>query len=213
LKSQRIKRFQGAKKPTDDRPKGKNDAIADSLIPQRTFDENIAIIDSVLLSEKSLKTATNRSLTHVRYVKNNMTMRNGQLDKLKSEINKFQLERFKKLSYAATILIMFFIGAPLGSIIKRGGLGIPVLISISFFIMFYIVSMISEKYTRTDFMDPFVAAWMANIILLPIGLFFMRQAKNDARLFDTDFYSVFFMKMKANYFVLKSKFRKTKSLN
>jgi lipopolysaccharide export system permease protein len=213
IKSERGKRFQTTKKVSDVLPEDKKEEAIDSLVQQPSFDENIAILDSVLASEKSLKAAINRSLTHVRYVKNNMTMRNGQLDKLKSELNKFQLERFKKLSYAVTILIMFFIGAPLGSIIKRGGLGIPVLISISFFILFYIVSMISEKYTRTDFMDPFVAAWMANMILLPIGLFFMKQAKNDARLFDTDFYSVFFMKMKSYLFALKSKFGKTKSLN
>lgn len=212
LKAERIKKFQSSKL-TNDRSRKSTTNEVDSLDKQNTFEENITIIDSLLLTESSKKTALNRSLTHVRYVKNNMTMRNGQLDKLKSELNKFQLERFKKLSYAVTILIMFFIGAPLGSIIKRGGLGIPVLISISFFILFYIVSMISEKYTRTDFMDPFVAAWMANIILLPIGLFFMKQAKNDARLFDTDFYSVFFMKMKATLFALKRKFGKTKSLN
>ena len=212
LQSEKIRKYR-ASKLTNDRPKNKKKAPEDSLAVQRSFSENIATIDSVLMTEKSKKNALNRSLTHVRYVKNNMTMRSGQLEKLKSELNKFQLERFKKLSYAVTILIMFFIGAPLGSIIKRGGLGIPVLISISFFIMFYIVSMISEKYTRTDFMDPFVAAWMANMILLPIGLFFMKQARNDARLFDTDFYSVFFMKMKANFFALKRKFGKTKNLN
>lgn len=185
----------------------------DSLVKSRSFDENIVIIDSLLGSRKSNKSAITRSLTHVRFVKNNMTMRHSQLEKLKAEINKFQLERYKKLSYAATILIMFFIGAPLGSIIKRGGLGIPVLISISFFIMFYIISMICEKYTRTDIMDPLVAAWMANMILLPVGLFFMRQARNDARLFDMDFYNIFFMKIKKYLFSLKKKFMKTKGLN
>jgi len=181
--------------------------------PERTYDENIAILDSILATNDSKRAALNRSLTHVRFVKNNMTMRNSQLNKLKSEINKFQLERFKKLSYAVTILIMFFIGAPLGSIIKRGGLGIPVLISISFFILFYIISMICEKYTRTDMMDPFVAAWMANFILLPIGIFFMKQARNDARLFDMDFYNVILSKIRGYIFALKSKFMKVKSLN
>ncbi len=195
--------------------KGKNvDKLkAEKLIPEKSYEENIAILDSILATKDSKRAAINRSLTHVRFVKNNMSMRNSQLDRLKSEINKFQLERFKKLSYAVTILIMFFIGAPLGSIIKRGGLGIPVLISISFFILFYIISMICEKYTRTDMMDPFVAAWMANFILLPIGIFFMKQARNDARLFDMDFYNIILMKVKTYIFSLKSKFIKTKSLN
>ncbi len=185
-------------------------AVSDTLLKKKTYEENIQILDSVLSTDKSKKAAINKSLTNVRFVKNNMTMRSGQLEKLKGELNKFQLERFKKLSYAVTILIMFFIGAPLGSIIKKGGLGIPVLISISFFILFYVISMICEKYTRTDFMDPFVAAWMANFILFPVGMFFMKQAKNDARLFEMDFYSVAFLKLKESFFAAKSKFKKNK---
>lgn len=185
----------------------------DSIIIKRTYEENLVILDSLMNRPTIVKKAFNRALTHIRYVKNNMMMQNSRLDKLTTEINKYQLEQHKKLSYAVTILIMFFIGAPLGSIIKRGGLGFPVLISLSFFILFYVISMMCEKWTRTDVMDPVLAAWMANIILLPIGLFFMKQAKNDARLFEMDFYNVVFLKLKAYFFSIKSKFIKTKSLN
>ncbi|MCK5278172.1 MAG: LptF/LptG family permease, partial [Cyclobacteriaceae bacterium] len=180
----------------------------DTIVVKLTFEENMVIIDSLMNKPTTIKRAFNKSLSSVRYIKNNMMMRNGQLDKLKTELNKFQLERNKKLSYAITILIMFFIGAPLGAIIKRGGLGVPVLISLSFFILFYVISMMCEKWTRTDVMDPFIAAWMANIILFPVGMFFMKQAKNDARLFETDFYSVVFLRIKAYSFSLKSKFKK-----
>ena len=182
----------------------------DTIVVKLTFEENMVIIDSLMNKPTTIKRAFNKSLSSVRYIKNNMMMRNGQLDKLKTELNKFQLERNKKLSYAITILIMFFIGAPLGAIIKRGGLGVPVLISLSFFILFYVISMMCEKWTRTDVMDPFFAAWMANIILFPVGMFFMKQAKNDARLFETDFYSVVFLRIKAYSFSLKSKFKKNK---
>ena len=182
----------------------------DTIVVKLTFEENMVIIDSLMNKPTTIKRAFNKSLSSVRYIKNNMMMRKGQLDKLKTELNKFQLERNKKLSYAITILIMFFIGAPLGAIIKRGGLGVPVLISLSFFILFYVISMMCEKWTRTDVMDPFIAAWMANIILFPVGMFFMKQAKNDARLFETDFYSVVFLRIKAYFFSLKSKFKKNK---
>ena len=182
----------------------------DTIVVKLTFEENMVIIDSLMNKPTTIKRAFNKSLSSVRYIKNNMMMRNSQLDKLKTELNKFQLERNKKLSYAITILIMFFIGAPLGAIIKRGGLGVPVLISLSFFILFYVISMMCEKWTRTDVMDPFIAAWMANIILFPVGMFFMKQAKNDARLFETDFYSVVFLRIKAYSFSLKSKFKKNK---
>lgn len=185
----------------------------DTVIVKPTFEENMVIIDSIMNKTTTVKKAFNRSLSHIRYVKNNMMMRSGQLDKLKSEINKFQLERYKKFSYAITILIMFFIGAPLGAIIKRGGLGVPVLISLSFFILFYVISMMCEKWTRTDVMSPLLAAWMANIILFPIGMFFMKQAKNDVRLFEMDFYNVIFLNIKTYFFSVKTKFRKTNSLN
>jgi len=134
-----------------------------------------------------------------------MTVQQNKLDRLITETNKFDHERFRKLSYAVTILIMFLIGAPLGAIIKRGGLGIPVLISMAFFILFYVISMICEKWTRQDVMDPFIAAWMANILLLPIGLFFLRQAKNDARLFDLDFYSVILFRLRKQWQLVKRK--------
>ena len=62
-------------------------------------------------------------------------------------------------------------------------------------------------------MDPFIAAWMANFILFPVGMFFMKQAKNDARLFDTDFYSVMFLRLKSYISSMKYKFKKTNSLN
>lgn len=185
----------------------------DTIIVKPTFEENLAILDSIMNRPRTVKKAFTRALTNVRYVKNNMMMQNGRLDKLTTEINKFELEQHKKLSYAVTILIMFFIGAPLGAIIKRGGLGMPVLISLSFFILFYVLSMVCEKWTRTDVMNPVLAAWMANIIMFPIGLFFMKQAKNDARLFDMDFYSVVFIKIKAYFFSIKSRFIKTNSLN
>ena len=191
----------------------KSVVLKDSIEAKPTFEQNIATIDSLMNTKESVKNAFTRCLTHVRYVKNNMASQRGRLETLKTEINKFQLERYKKLSYAITILMMFFIGAPLGSIIKRGGLGVPVLISLSFFILFYVISMICEKWTRTDVMDPFLAAWMANIILFPIGMFFMRQARNDARLFETDFYNVVFIKLKTYLFSITRKFKKTNSLN
>ena len=190
--------------------KSKMEVAEEDTVKELTFEEKMVIIDSLINEKKTIKKAFTRSLTHVRHVKNNVTMRSGQLIRLKSEINKYELERHKKLSYAITILIMFFIGAPLGAIIKRGGLGVPVLISLSFFILFYVISMMCEKWTRSNVMDPLLAAWMANILLFPIGMFFMKQAKNDARLFETDFYNVVFMKVKSYIFVLKSKFKQNK---
>jgi lipopolysaccharide export system permease protein len=85
---------------------------------------------------------------------------------------------------------MFLIGAPLGSIIKRGGLGVPVIISIFFFITFYIITSTGEKWSQADTVSVPVGIWAADVLLTIVGLFFLRQARVDARLFDSDFYNV-----------------------
>ena len=85
---------------------------------------------------------------------------------------------------------MFLIGAPLGAIIKKGGLGVPVIVSIFFFILYYVLTITSEKWAKAGVTDPMLSVWVADFLLLPIGLFFLRQARADARLFDSDFYMV-----------------------
>jgi lipopolysaccharide export system permease protein len=85
---------------------------------------------------------------------------------------------------------MFLIGAPLGAIIKKGGLGIPVLVSILFFVVYYIVTMQGEKLAKQGTLSVEVGVWIADALLFGIGLMFLRQARADARLFEADFYAV-----------------------
>jgi lipopolysaccharide export system permease protein len=91
---------------------------------------------------------------------------------------------------------MFLIGAPLGAIIKRGGLGVPFLISILFFIIYYLLTMQGEKLAKQGLVSPMVGIWAADVILLMIGVVFLRQARVDARLFDADAYRVFFDRLR-----------------
>ena len=91
---------------------------------------------------------------------------------------------------------MFMIGAPLGAIIKRGGLGVPVLASILFFIVYYLLSMLGEKWSKQGLIPVPMGIWTADAILFLVGLLFLRQARVDARLFDADFYNVVWDKTK-----------------
>ena len=93
-------------------------------------------------------------------------------------------------------IAMFLIGAPLGAIIKRGGLGVPFLISILFFIIYYVLNMQGEKMAKQGIISPMVGIWAADFILLVVGLVFLRQARLDARLFDADAYRVFFERVR-----------------
>jgi lipopolysaccharide export system permease protein len=94
--------------------------------------------------------------------------------------------------------MMFLIGAPLGAIIKKGGLGMPVIISIFFFIIFYVLTILGEKWGREGLVIVPAGMWAANFILLPIGLFFLYQARNDSNLLEFDFLKRFSKRLKKN---------------
>lgn len=88
------------------------------------------------------------------------------------------LERWNKFSTAFSCLAMFLIGASLGSIIKRGGFGLPVLVSIAFFILYYLMQQMGGKYTKEGLIPAVVGAWFPFIVLFIIGLVLMNRAKN-----------------------------------
>lgn len=136
------------------------------------------------------------TLNNVRQAKTKIQSYNATLDREVYDRNVFAIQYHKIMANSVACIIMFLIGAPLGAIIKRGGLGMPVLLSILFFIIFYVISMTGEKYAKQNIIDPFLAIWLANFILLPVGLLFLRQARNDVRLFEADFYNVIFDRIK-----------------
>lgn len=167
----------------------------DTIAPLTGYEK----IDSVFSTEKVRKSAVLSALNHVRYVKSNLSTQNIQMSGMIRQIRMFEIEKFKKLAMAITILAFFLIGAPLGAIIKRGGLGMPVLLSILFFVLFYVISMLGEKWARQGLMSPLLAVWLANIILIPIGLFALKQARKDAKLFDLDYYNVLWKRIRKRF--------------
>ncbi|MEJ8802448.1 LptF/LptG family permease [Pontibacter sp. H249] len=114
------------------------------------------------------------------------------------DANNYEIEIWRKYTQSAAILIMFLIGAPLGAIIKKGGLGVPVIISIIFFISMYVMAILGEKWAREGLIPVGVGMWGANIILLPIGLFFLYQARNDSSLLEVDFWRKLMTRLRRN---------------
>ncbi len=143
------------------------------------------------------------ALNQTRMIKSQMlNMNAAQLNHI-SEYKIFQIQWHKILSNSIACIVMFLIGAPLGAIIKKGGLGVPVITSIMFFIFFYLVMSTGEKWAGQDKISVPVGIWAADFILLIIGLLFLRQARLDARLFEADFYSVVWDKLKRRFGVQK----------
>jgi lipopolysaccharide export system permease protein len=134
-----------------------------------------------------VQSATNMA----RQVKSQIQNSNSAIENFKKEKIVFEIQWHKIIASSFMCIAMFLIGAPLGAIIKRGGLGVPFLISIIFFIIYYLLNMQGEKLAKQGLLSPMVGIWAADFILLIIGLIFLRQARVDARLFDADAYRVF----------------------
>jgi len=109
-----------------------------------------------------------------------------------SVLRRYLVEYQKKFTLSAACLMLFFIGAPLGAIIRKGGLGLPVVISVIFFLIYFIVSSIGEKSAQGGSMSPIFGTWIAIIFMTPVGLFLSYKAANDSVLFDADIYKRFF---------------------
>ena len=98
-------------------------------------------------------------------------------------INKHDIERHKKFTLSVACLLLFLIGAPFGSIVRKGGLGLPLVASVGFFVFYYVVGMIAEKAVRESAIGP-GGMWISSFVMLPIGIFLTLQATTDSSLFD-----------------------------
>ncbi|UOU97624.1 LptF/LptG family permease [Chryseobacterium daecheongense] len=96
------------------------------------------------------------------------------------------------VSYSVTCIIFFLIGASLGSIIRKGGMGVPVIIAIVIFIIFYVMNLAIENIAWGGKMNPYLAAWLPNMILLPFGVWMTYKALTDSQLFDAEKYKALF---------------------
>jgi len=148
-----------------------------------------ALLDSMFYERGYISNAYTLALNNARNLKNSFNVKLSQVDGQVREFRRYEIAWYQKYSQAIACFIMFLIGAPLGAIIKKGGLGMPVLISILFFILFYMLTITGEKWAKEGVTDPLLGTIFSNLCLLPFGLFFLRQARKDARLFESDFYA------------------------
>lgn len=154
---------------------------------------------------KSEKVYYTEALNKARNVKVNLNSAKTRLYQYQKDANLYTIEMQKKYAQALACILMFLVGAPLGAIIKKGGLGVPTIIAIFFFIIYYVFSSIGEKQAKEGAMDPIIAAWMSDAILLPFGLFFLKQARVDARLFEVDAYRIGIEKLRRRFARNKNK--------
>jgi len=111
------------------------------------------------------------------------------------DIARMGVEWHRKYAYSIACFIMFLIGAPLGAIVKKGGLGMPVVISVIFFVTFWITSIMGEKMVKEMVLHPYQGMWLSIVLLLPLGIFFTYKATTDSAMFNFTAYTSFFAKI------------------
>ena len=129
---------------------------------------------------------------NVRNIKDDAYNYGNEFDTRQQVITKHQVVWHQKFKLSIACLLFFFIGAPLGAIIRKGGLGLPVVVSVIFFVFYHIVSMTGEKAAKTGEWDVIIGVWLSTIIILPIGLFLTYKATTDAPLLDSESWKKYF---------------------
>ncbi|MFN0082647.1 MAG: LptF/LptG family permease [Ferruginibacter sp.] len=138
-----------------------------------------------------------RSVTKISEIKNTLFFNTTEYETKRLNIMNLKLEWQRKFAFSLACMVLFFIGAPLGSIIRKGGLGMPLVVAIVFFLIFHLLTMFGEKFVKTEVVSPFLGMWLAIIVLTPVGIFFTYKAMNDSQLFNKDLYLNFFRKVKS----------------
>ena len=173
-------------------------AVNDSLVADTLATDTCYILRWPLLDqydEETRAAIVGMAVGTAQNAKDNVAFNKMDLNSHTENINKHRKEWHKKFTLSIACIIFFFIGAPLGSIIRKGGLGLPVVISVLFFVVYYIISTIGERMAVFGGLNMFLGVWISSIVLLPVGLFFTFKATTDAALFDGDSWKKFFQKL------------------
>lgn len=117
-----------------------------------------------------------------------------------------EIEWHRKFTLSVACLVLFLIGAPLGSIIRKGGLGTPLVFAIIFFVIFHLFNTFGEKFVKSNATSPLLGMWLSTFILIPIGIFLTYKAMRDSQLFNQEFYYRSFKKLR----IFIAKFKRSK---
>jgi lipopolysaccharide export system permease protein len=153
-----------------------------------------ALYDSLSVTEK--KTVISKAIGNLKSASNFLTTQKQTLHNEVKFIKRYEVNWNKKFTLSVACLVFFLIGAPLGAIIRKGGLGTPAVISILFFVIWYVVSLSGEKLVEENLVSTTAGVWASTYILLPIGLFLTYKASHDSVMMNIDTYLAFYKKIK-----------------
>ena len=116
-----------------------------------------------------------------------------------SKLYRAEIEWHKKWSLPVAVIVFFLIGAPLGAIIRKGGLGMPIVISVAFFVLYYVIYITGDKLAKEGSWPAFWGGWVPTLVLLPIAIYLTYKATNDSGLLNVEWYIIQYQKLKKRY--------------
>ena len=135
--------------------------------------------------EKELK-AVNYAISSTNSSISNMESFDRESMQYTYKLRRIRIESFRKFTLSLACLIFFFIGAPIGAIIRKGGFGTPIIISALIFVLYWVVDISGKKLARDGVVNPFTGAFLSSYILIPLGIFLTYHAIRETSLFDFD---------------------------
>lgn len=157
---------------------------------QLSFDSIVAKITA-----DKLQTAKQEALSNVKSVGADLEWKSMNNEQEEHDIRTHEVEWHNKITYSLACLLFFFVGAPLGAIIRKGGLGMPTVISVAIFIVWYIIYTSGMKMARDGSINMIFGMWISSFVIAPFGVFFTYKANKDSTVFNTDAYKNFFNRL------------------
>ncbi len=147
------------------------------------------------LSLDEERRALNLAMSDARLIRNQIISTKTNFDWQNKRIRRYEIELHRKFTLSFACFIFFFIGAPLGAIIRKGGLGMPVVVSVLFFVLYYVIDISALKFVRELVIPAFPGMWISSIILLPMGIFLTYKATTDSVIMNTETYYNFYKRI------------------
>ena len=153
--------------------------------------------DSLYAAQSPFKqqSIANRAISMLKMDKQNYEFKSYMTEDDRFVIRRHEIELQKKFTLSLACLVFFFIGAPLGAIIRKGGLGTPIVISVLLFIVYYIIDNVGYKLAREGRWQVWQGIWLSSAVLLPLGIFLTKKAVDDSAVFNADAYRNFFRRL------------------
>lgn len=147
-------------------------------------------IDSLYQSftDTRKRSVLNNAKNYARSTKSYIASTNSEFTHKKKYLARHKIELHRKFTIPVACLLLFFIGAPLGAIIRKGGIGMPMVVSVLFFLVYYVITITGEKSAKIGAWPAWLGMWISAVVLLPLGIFLTHKAVNDSVILDIDTY-------------------------